>query len=154
MVGLHFGALLALLCGLLHYVVFVAGGPGLNGFARFFHTASGLLVTAVNFFLLFPASLCIQFVQVLYLVFLLRVSLLVRLLVPDLLYFFRVQPLLSVAVRELRGTEVVQQSPSLVPVAAFFLVQIESVAAQPALAKPFFSGFVEDQQRSVRFRGG
>ena len=39
---------------------------------------------------------------------LLRRSLLVRLLVPDPLYFFRKQPLLSVAVRELRGAEVVQ----------------------------------------------
>ena len=56
--------------------------------------------------------------------------------------------------RELRGAEVVQQSSSLVPVAAFLLVQVESVAAQPALAKPFFSGFVDDQQRSVIFRGG
>ena len=40
------------------------------------------------------------------------------------------------------------------PVAAFLLVQLESVSAKPALTNPFFYGLVEDQKRSVRFDGG
>ena len=88
-------------------MVFVGGGPGSGRFARFFHTASGLPVTAVDFLLLFPASLCIQCVQLGYLLLLLRLFLRVRPLVVDFSSFFRGQPLLSVAVRKLRGAEVV-----------------------------------------------
>ena len=66
-------------------------------FARFFHAVSGLPVTAVNFFLLFPASLRVKCVQEVYLVFLLRGSLLIGLRVPDRLHIFREQPLLCMA---------------------------------------------------------
>ena len=60
MVSCHFTALLALLGGLLHDVFFVAGGPGSGRFSQFFHTASGLPVTAVDFLLQFLAFLGIQ----------------------------------------------------------------------------------------------
>ena len=57
MVGLHFTALLTLLCSLHNYVVFVGGGPGQGSFSQFFHTAAGLPVTAVDFLLQFLAIL-------------------------------------------------------------------------------------------------
>lgn len=97
----------ALTSSLLHYGVYVGRGPEIDGLAQFFHTASGLPVTAVDFLLLFLAFLGIQRVQVGYPLFLLRQLLRVRPLVVDLSSFFREQPLLSVAVRKLRGAEVV-----------------------------------------------
>ena len=64
-------------------MVFVGGGPGSGRLSQFFRTASGLPVTAVDFFPRFLTLFHLQGVQLGYLGLLLRLLLRVRLLVVD-----------------------------------------------------------------------